>query len=98
MTDTIAQRVKLTVTGDCGHILWQGYDKIEDKYPFWCEECADDKRTGKYPWTLAAEIVPAEGPGAAPAAVPCSLCQLRAERGIDQPPGGCTCQAAEESK
>ena len=26
--------------------------------------------------------------------VPCGRCQLRAERGIEQPPGGCTCQAA----
>ncbi len=26
--------------------------------------------------------------------VPCGLCQLRAERGIKPPPGGCTCQAA----
>ena len=24
---------------------------------------------------------------------PCGLCQLRAERGIEPPPGGCTCQA-----
>lgn len=26
---------------------------------------------------------------------PCSLCQLRAARGIEPPPGGCTCQAGQ---
>jgi hypothetical protein len=28
-------------------------------------------------------------------AAPCSLCQLRAARGIEPPPGGCTCQAGQ---
>jgi hypothetical protein len=27
-------------------------------------------------------------------AAPCSLCQLRAARGVEPPPGGCTCQTA----
>lgn len=71
-TDLTQQHhVKITVTGDCGHILWQGFCRIDEKYPFWCDECdaADfeaDKRTDKYPWVLTTEIVPApaEGPEA----------------------------------
>lgn len=55
-----AQRVKLTVTGECGHILWTGFDVIEDKYPFYCYECEDDRRQGRYPWKLASEIVTVE--------------------------------------
>jgi hypothetical protein len=63
-----AQRVKLTVTGECGHVLWTGFDVIEEKYPFWCEECDDMRREGRYPWKLASEIVavglaPAEDSG-----------------------------------
>jgi hypothetical protein len=56
-----AKRVKLTVTGDCGHVVWTGFDAIEEKYPFWCKECEDMVRDGKYPWKLASEIVTAEG-------------------------------------
>jgi hypothetical protein len=29
---------------------------------------------------------------------PCSLCGLRAERGVEPPPGGCTCQAAQDAR
>lgn len=55
-----AFRVKITVTGDCGHVLWTGFDRVDEKYPFGCSECEEDKRTGKYPWKLATEIVAAE--------------------------------------
>jgi hypothetical protein len=52
-----AFRVKITVTLDCGHVLtYMG--EIEEKYPFWCEECGVVP-VGKYPWTLATEIVAA---------------------------------------
>lgn len=51
------QRVKLTVTGDCGHVLWTGFDVIEEKYPFWCDECENYRREGRNPWKLATEIV-----------------------------------------
>jgi len=32
--------------------------------------------------------------GGADDGAPCGLCTLRAERGIEPPPGGCTCQGA----
>lgn len=52
------QRVKITVTMGCGHT--QTYlDRIEDKYPFYCETCELDHRTAKYPWVITTEIVPA---------------------------------------
>lgn len=54
------QRVKLTVTGECGHVLWTGFDVIEEKYPFYCGECEDMRREGRYPWKLASEIVSVE--------------------------------------
>lgn len=54
------QSVRITVTGDCGHVLGTWTDTIEDKYPFYCEECDLDKRTGKYPWKLTTEIITPE--------------------------------------
>lgn len=54
-----AQQVKLTVTGECDHVIWTGFDKIEEKYPFWCEQCDDFRANGRYPWKLASEIVQA---------------------------------------
>lgn len=50
-----AVRVRITVTLGCGHelIYW---DKIEEKYPFWCGECEDYFRTGSYPWSLTAVV------------------------------------------
>lgn len=56
--DVSRMHIKLTVTCDAGHVLGTWMNAIEDKYPFYCEECDDDKRTGAYPWTLTAEIVP----------------------------------------
>jgi hypothetical protein len=56
MTD-LTPRVKITVTADCGHVVFEGYDSIAEKYPFWCDECGEDRREGKYPWSLAAQIV-----------------------------------------
>lgn len=65
--------VRMTVTGDCGHVLgtWDG--KIEEKYPFWCEQCGEDKRSGRYPWTITADIVgsPVAAPAASPFPDPC---------------------------
>lgn len=48
--------VKITVTCDSGHVIGTWTDSIEEKYPFWCEECGDDKRMTKYPWKLTTEI------------------------------------------
>ncbi len=56
MSDT--HPVKITVTGDCGHLLFEGIDVIEEKYPFWCGICEEDKREGKYPWRLTTEVLP----------------------------------------
>jgi len=56
MTASSAAHVKITVTMACGHVL-TFTDTIEDKYPFWCEECDLDHREGKYPWKLTTEIV-----------------------------------------
>ena len=50
------QYVKITVTMDCGHKL-EFVDTIEDKYPFYCDECELDHRTGRYPWKLSTKIV-----------------------------------------
>jgi hypothetical protein len=55
------QHVKITVTCDNGHIIGTWDDTIEEKYPFWCEECAEDKRTVKHPWKLTTEIIGADG-------------------------------------
>lgn len=55
----MAQYVKITVTMDCGHKL-EFTDTIEDKYPFYCDECELDHRTGRYPWKLSTKIVRAK--------------------------------------
>lgn len=56
--------VRITVTCDTGHVIGTWTDTIEEKYPFYCEECDSvdwdaDKRTGKYPWKLTTEIISA---------------------------------------
>lgn len=51
------QHVKIGVKLDCGHTLTYT-DSIAEKYPFYCEPCQETP-TGKYPWTLATEIVTA---------------------------------------
>lgn len=83
-----ASRVKITVTGDCGHVLWTGFDKVDEKYPFGCSECEEDKRTGKYPWKLATEIVPAE-PEIAPHDDGTSYCTSLPLHDHDQAAGAC---------
>jgi hypothetical protein len=49
--------VKITVTLDCGHVLTY-VNEIEEKYPFYCEECDLDHRSGRYPWKLSTEVTP----------------------------------------
>lgn len=48
---------RMTVIGDCGHILGVHYGEIAEKYPFYCHECGDDKRSGGYPWHIVADAV-----------------------------------------
>jgi hypothetical protein len=55
--DARVTHVRITVTCDAGHVIGTWLDTIEEKYPFWCDECDDDKRTGKYPWKLTTEVV-----------------------------------------
>lgn len=56
MPDTYVAAI--TVTCECGEVIFEGTDTIEEKYPFWCDNCEDYKRTGKYPWTLKTRIMP----------------------------------------
>lgn len=53
----VQRHVRITVTGDCGHILGVYSDAIKEKYPFWCDKCQEDKRLGSYPWKLTTELV-----------------------------------------
>jgi hypothetical protein len=53
-------KVKITVQCAGDHVVGVWFNTIEEKYPFYCGECDDDIRTGKYPWTLKTEIVPDE--------------------------------------
>lgn len=53
----VRQHVRMTVTGDCGHVLGSYLDTIAEKYPFWCRECEDYCREGKYPWTITTELI-----------------------------------------
>lgn len=52
-----AECVGIIVTGDCGHELGVFINSISEKYPFWCMTCDQDKRMGKYPWTLTTQIL-----------------------------------------
>lgn len=58
MTRKLKVQVQIVVKCDQDHIVGVWYDKIEEKYPFWCHECDDDLRQGKYPWKLETAIVP----------------------------------------
>lgn len=49
--------IVLTVTASCGHSA-EFDGKIEEKYPFWCEVCEEDRREGKYPWVVTARTEP----------------------------------------
>lgn len=40
-----------------GHLVGTWVDTIEEKYPFWCEQCGEYARDGKYPWRLVTDIV-----------------------------------------
>lgn len=53
-----SQRVRLDVhCGEgCGTHLGTWYDTIDEKYPFWCDNCGDYSRKGSYPWKLTATI------------------------------------------
>ena len=48
-------RVRLIAHLDCGHDL-EYFDKIEEKYPFWCPEC-EESPEGKYPWWIEAQVI-----------------------------------------
>lgn len=52
-----AQHVLITVTCDRKHVIGTWTDTIEEKYPFYCDECDDRKCLGKYPWTLTTSII-----------------------------------------
>lgn len=54
--------VRITVTGDCGHVLGIYMDTISEKYPFYCEKCEDYNRTGSYPWEATTEILITQDP------------------------------------
>lgn len=56
----MASRVLIRVYLGCGTEL-TFKDCIEEKYPFWCDDCGDYHREGKYPWKLETEII--EEPG-----------------------------------
>lgn len=51
------RHVIITVTCDEGHVIDQYIDSIDEKYPFFCGTCDDDKRDGKYPWSLTTQVV-----------------------------------------
>lgn len=49
-------RVRIDVEcGRCHQILGTWYDRIEEKYPFWCDSCEDAPR-GSYPWVLTTTV------------------------------------------
>lgn len=48
--------VTLTVTCECGRVIGTYVNAIEEKYPFWCEDCDEYKRTDRYPWKLEAIV------------------------------------------
>jgi len=55
--------VILTVTCAAGHIVGTYEDIIEEKYPFWCQECDDfwgggDLRQNSHPWKITTEVKP----------------------------------------
>lgn len=66
--------VRMTVTGGCGHVLGTYTDKIDEKYPFWCDVCEEYIRTDKYPWTITTELVPGEPAAEPPKAEPLVMC------------------------
>jgi NAD-dependent SIR2 family protein deacetylase len=50
-------RVKLIVTcGRCEQQIGEWYDKIEEKYPFYCEVCEEYTNGITWPWKLKTEI------------------------------------------
>lgn len=50
-------KVRLDVTcGRCERVLGTWHDEINEKYPFWCENCGDSTSGGKHPWKLIATI------------------------------------------
>lgn len=52
-------RVKITVTCEAEkHEVGVWFDRIEEKYPFYCDQCGDDLRqSGSWPWVLTTEVV-----------------------------------------
>lgn len=40
----------------CGSLIGEYYDHIDEKYPFYCEEC-EETTSGKWPWSIRAEAV-----------------------------------------
>lgn len=49
--------VIITVVGDCDHVLGKYLDTVQEKYPFYCGECEDEKRDGKYPWWIRTQPI-----------------------------------------
>jgi hypothetical protein len=53
-------RVLMTVWCGCGTKLGDFWDRIEEKYPFWCGTC-EETTNGKYPWRLDAQVIAQSG-------------------------------------
>lgn len=51
-------QVKITVTCECGTVIGIFFNTIDEKYPFYCDECDEYKRAGRYPWSLTTGVVP----------------------------------------
>jgi hypothetical protein len=48
--------VLITVQCDYDHVIGHWIDTVEEKYPFYCDECDEQCTTGKYPWKLTTRI------------------------------------------
>lgn len=57
MNPSTGRAVRITITGGCGHVLWQGYNSMEEKYPLYCEQCDATYNWGAYPFTVSIKII-----------------------------------------
>jgi hypothetical protein len=53
--DRLNHHVVITVICDNGHVVGQWANVIEEKYPFYCDQC-DDQLNGSYPWQIVTRI------------------------------------------
>lgn len=52
----LEEYVEIRVYCELDHLVGEWVDSIEEKYPFYCRECDEDLRQGKYPWRLETSI------------------------------------------